>query len=192
MLQRFVSMGCLVVLLAGSTHGDGPAPKDKPAQVEGEFLPLQVSPYQPENSQPAGPDKRLLEDLSRIRRQMGGGVLSGSTLKPKPGESEATFETHLHTLLKNTEPPADPATQPKFDQEPSTSSTVKALRRESQILEGIANQLELIRQYRQADAVRESAKSLRELARRLDPPGRATASPGGIIGNIGAKPSSSN
>lgn len=109
-------------------------------------------------------DPHLMNDLATIRRKMGGGVLTGSMLGD--GKTDTTFDNQLRGLLgyRIPEPTTDAA-------DASAGSTLVAtLRCEVRKLEGIAHQLEHLRQYEHADALRESAQSLRQLARRFDTP----------------------
>ena len=115
-------------------------------------------------------DSALLDDLSRIRRQMGGGVLRGTMLNTgNKGEADRDFQSHLESLLGQEEQAEiEPKKIYDLDRAPKPGRHVQTLRNESEKLERIANQLERIRQYSQADELRSSAKSLRELARMLD------------------------
>ena len=131
------------------------------------------------------PDSHLLDDLTRIRQQMGGSVLGGSSLDdPDAGRA---FQANLQTLLSQPDPPSTPpwsgplaAPRPTSNGDtlfpfPSQENhksppVVVTLRQQSEQIERIANQLERIRQYLHADALRGSAKTLRELARSLDMP----------------------
>jgi len=102
----------------------------------------------PQRKTTAQVDQRLLNDLSRIRKQMGGSVLSGSSLD-RPSEH----------LLPSTDEliPAD-----KF------AGLVKTLRDHSSTLDRIANEIEPTKQYGNADQLRNTANELRKLARQFD------------------------
>ena len=131
-------------------------------------------------------DTQLLDDLSRIRRRMGGGVLQGTSLNDLEA-SEQDFRSGLQGLLQTEVAPAQPAMQRSFfapahgsrtqqstrdqvGEETSRTrrSEVATLRKESVRLGDLANQLEELRLYQLADDLRASAQTLRHLSRRLD------------------------
>ena len=129
------------------------------------------------------PDSHLLDDLTRIRQQMGGSVLGGSALDDD--DAGRAFQANLQTLLRQPDPPnagqgantllgrtPPPAGDTLFSTPPhaplKAPPVVPTLRQQSEQIERIANQLENIRHYQHADALRASAKTLRELARSLD------------------------
>ncbi len=122
-------------------------------------------------TKPAPVDQSLLDDLARIRKQMGGSVLSGSMLAGGAKDSEAAFQDGVQTLIQNSDTQPDPNPL-QFDQPAAPTFTqlrcVRMLREQGVKLDRVANALEKLKQYRHADDLRESAKELRELARAMD------------------------
>ena len=108
---------------------------------------------------PTKVDQHLLNDLSRIRKQMGGSVLNGSALDSD--EVSNSFQSDLKKLLEQ---------EPSVPQLPTKHqlSVVEALRKHSSILDRVANEIEPTKQYDHADELRTSADELRKLARQLD------------------------
>lgn len=125
-------------------------------------------------------DQQLLDDLARIRKQMGGSVLSGSMLDDEGKDSDSAFQSGVQSLLEGAEAQDRSVRPPRFNQpldtppksDDSTRSPqdrfISTLREQGSKLDRIANELEKLKQYEHADELRESAKALRELARSID------------------------
>lgn len=115
---------------------------------------------------PTKVDQHLLNDLSRIRQQMGGSVLSGSSLDADEGNS---FQSDLKQLLERESEIVLPK-QPTDAVLPTDrfARLVKKLREQSSTLDRIANEIEPTKQYDHADQLRDTADEMRKLARQFD------------------------
>lgn len=128
-------------------------------------------------------DQQLLNDLSRIRQQVGGSVLRGSSLEDGKSNPDKAFKAGVRTLLQQ-QPPVVPQQEENVISEPFRappehigpspartyveSQAVKQLRQQCEKLDRIANDLEHLQFYGRADEVRASASALRLIARKLD------------------------
>ena len=146
--------------------------------------------------------RQTLDEIEKIRNQLGGGVLKGTSLQA--AEDDHTFDESVRRILqaKNAKPGvknAQPATR-NIEQSPvsrsklngpkvATANTtsphtsvsnrspgqiVELMRTRSVQLEAIANQIETLREYDKADQLRNIATDLRILARQFDAPKSGT------------------
>ncbi len=106
-------------------------------------------------------DQHLLDDLSRIRQQMGGSVLKGSSLNSD--DVDGSFKSDLKRLMFPNSP-----REPADTKQTQTSRLVQTLREQSTNLDRIANEIEPTKQYDHADQLRTAANELRKLARQFD------------------------
>jgi len=127
--------------------------------------PQPVPPKAPNAKTPL--DKQAtLKDISRIREQLGGGVLKGSILDDgvsDPFDFDAGLRSELGLPKK---PAAKPNGQSKLNR--SNAEIIKSLRKHCAKLDEIANHIETLREYEYADSMRESAVALRMIARQMD------------------------
>ena len=134
----------LVITMSHKTNGDPPhGVKD-----------LASDPIRTE----AGPSESQLLEIQKIRSQLGGGVLKGTLLDD--GTTSGIFESKIRSAMGLPPAPKQPAD--------TNDVMVRKLRMHCARLDRIANAIEELREYRNADALRESAGELRQIARQLD------------------------
>lgn len=114
----------------------------------------------------AGESDTVYGELLELRKSIGGSVLRGTSLAPSPEAAEREFrDTLKRTVNKNS--PALPPDLNRSDAADPPASVV-TLRLQGSKLDRIADAIEQLREYAHADALRESADTLRNLARQLD------------------------
>lgn len=106
---------------------------------------------------------QALKEISHIREKLGGSVLKGSVLD---SSGDAGFDAELRNMLELPNKTAATKPPPRLTQ----SQIVTMLRTHSSRLDGIANQIEKLRQYNNADQLRDMADQLRRVARQMDAP----------------------
>lgn len=139
--------------------------------------------------------RQTLDEIEKIRNQLGGGVLKGTSLQA--AEDDHTFDESVRRILqsKNAQPATwnieqSPVSRSKLNgpkvATPNTTSPhssvsnrsprqiVELMRTRSVQLEAIANQIETLREYDKADQLRNIATDLRILARQFDAPKSGT------------------
>lgn len=120
-------------------------------------------------------DNAVVSELLELRKSVGGSVLEGTSLEPSAQEQEDAFRIGVQRAA--TEPPLLPAAPPRLSKNQSEENTVTMLRKCSARLDRIANDIEPLREYHNADELRDMATALRLLARRMDStPNKKTAS----------------
>ena len=111
----------------------------------------------------AGAD--VLRELVKLREEVGKSVLSGTLLEASPEESRAEFARGVRKVLGLAE-----ATLVQQDRAVGTKTPqeiVKTLRAHCVHLDRIASEIEELKQYDNADQLRETAKQLRLIARQF-------------------------
>ena len=122
---------------------------------------------EPSHEEPDQPltNQELLNELTRIRDDVGRSILAGTVLETTAGESKAEFELGIKRILRM--PHTTVATH-QLVPDRSKGEIVKLLRDQCTQLDRIASEIEELKQYRNADQLRETAKQLRSVARQLD------------------------
>ncbi len=107
----------------------------------------------------------VLRELVKLREEVGESVLSGTVLEASPEESRAEFARGVRKVLglsEDTLVKQNRAAGTKTPQE-----IVKTLRAHCVHLDRIAREIEELRQYDNADQLRETAQQLRLIARQF-------------------------
>ena len=116
-------------------------------------------------------------EIKQIQQRLGGSVLQGSTLMNESSEPLANFDTHVREQLGLPPLKVTPDTNSEdqtslklgfLDGKRPESKLVRTVREQVTKLDSIANDIESLRAYAQADELRETAKKLRLIARELD------------------------
>ena len=105
-----------------------------------------------------------LNEIKRIQSQLGGSVLKGSSLLGENADPLSNFDASVRKRLGL---PVKPPQENSSSKRPA-SKVVQTLRDQVTKLDSIANDIEHLREYEHADALRETAKQLRTIARQLD------------------------
>ena len=123
------------------------------------------TPPNPTNATTSLDKETTLQDISRIREQLGGSVLKGSILASPDGNRSFDFEAGLRSELGLPKLPPR-----KFDAKSNRpkAEIIKSLRKHCAKLDEIANHIETLREYEHADSLRLSAEDLRMIARQMD------------------------
>jgi len=124
--------------------------------------------------------QRVFHELVELRESVGGSVLQGTLLEP-PAEVQArAFRDGLERAVREAaERPghgdikSSPQDSAPYVLHTNPVETICILREHSATLDRIANEIERRRQYQHADQLRDTARVLRHLARRLDRPSTA-------------------
>lgn len=115
-------------------------------------------------------------EIKEIQQRLGGSVLQGSTLN-EASQRPGNFDAHVREQLGLPPQKAAPTTKSNDtstfnlglpDSQRPESKIVRTVREQVMKLDSIANDIESLRAYAQADALRETAKKLRLIARELD------------------------
>ena len=111
---------------------------------------------------PAGENQAdsVLREITQIRNQLGGSVLKGTILHDA---TDAGFDTSVRQL-------SEAKTNDRQRDRPTSSEIVHVVRRQCAELDNVANRIEMLREYHNADQLRNVANELRQLARALDHP----------------------
>ena len=107
--------------------------------------------------------EQAFNEIKQIREQLGGSVLRGSVLDAEGNDS---FEAGVRKSLGLPEAPG----RTRVSREMEPQAIVKRLRDHCSELDRIANEIERLREYRNADQLRATAKELRLIARHFDSP----------------------
>ena len=161
-LWQYFTIGiCLFgVVCAPTLLGDDQAP---PSVQDRESHPEPATPKLLPAPDLAGAD--VLRELVKLREEVGENVLSGTVLVASPEESRAEFARGVRKVLRLSED-----TLVKHDRVAGTKTPqeiVETLRAHCVHLDRIAREMEEIRQYDNADQLRETAKQLRLIARQF-------------------------
>ena len=150
-----IVLGLLAIVASPALLGD-----DQPRPTATE----KQDPSQPMDAALPHASEQLLGELTKLREEVGDSVLAGTILEPTRTESEEGFARGVQKLLGV--PQHTVKTQKQVSV--TTPEMVKTLRRQCVTLDRIAGELEQLRQYQHADELRDAARQLRLIARRLD------------------------
>ena len=115
--------------------------------------------------------RQELAEIKLIREKLRGSVLNGSLLdSPKSTDFDAKLQSQILSSATNIAASALGSEPIAKSDSITDESVIAVLRKQSSRLDVVANHIESLREYESADSLRESAKELRELARRLDSP----------------------
>lgn len=106
--------------------------------------------------------QQVLRDISNIRRKLGGSVLKGSVLDA--GDLESDFQNEVGEMIGI----PDAGKRLVATKKMAFPDVVKKLRTHSSELDRIANEIEPLREYNNADHLRNTANELRQIARQFD------------------------
>ena len=142
---------CIFLLAVPIVLGEG-QPKGNSQKAGGTVHPIASSD---------AANEEVLAELKRIRRKLGGSVLQGSLLDNSVLPIDEESDSGMRKVLGLPE-----AIQP--DGHMTSHQVVKSLRVHCTRIDLIANEIESLRQYDNADQLRDTARQLRLIARQFD------------------------
>lgn len=108
--------------------------------------------------------EEVLAELKQIREKLGGSVLRGSLLDNRAPSDDVESDSELRSLL------GLPESKPTLSGPRTAREIIVLLRKHSARIDRIANGIESLREYKNADELRDTARELRMIARQIDVP----------------------